>query len=555
MTFVRLVRLARPQWTRLALAGLAGAAATATGIALVGTAAWLISRAAQHPSVLALGVAIVGVRAFGLSKGLFRYGERLAGHDAALRVRTDLRVRLYEQLIRLCPAGLGPARPGVLLRQLCSDVDAAVEVLARVLLPAIAVTVAGVGTAAVLATMTPAAGPVLLAGLAVVLLAVPAVQHRLASRAARRTAPLRAELTAQTVELLHGLPDLIAYGAVPARLAELRDTDQRLRRDAARSAFATGLGAALVALAGGGAVLALLWLGTRGVHIAALDPVLLAVLVLTPIAVFEAAAVLPAAVEQAGAARVGLSRLFAVLDAADPTPDPAEPVAVGATPHLRVVGASARWRADGPIVVSDVDLDLPPGHTVALVGPSGSGKTTVAALLVRLLDPVAGRVTLDGVDLREHTGDDIRTAITLVDSEAHLFDTSIGANLRLGRRDAGDDELEAVLRRVRLWDWVSGLPDGLDTPVGEGGGQVSGGERRRLALARALLRDTPILVLDEPTEHLDPPTAAAVTADLLDATRGRSVVLITHRPYGLDTVDTVIRLTGPEPHVPRPAHR
>jgi ABC-type multidrug transport system fused ATPase/permease subunit len=216
----------------------------------------------------------------------------------------------------------------------------------------------------------------------------------------------------------------------------------------------------------------------------------------------------------------------------------------GAGPHLRVEGASARWRPDGPIVVSTVDLDLPPGHLVALVGPSGSGKSTVAALLVRLLDPVAGRVTLDGVDLRRRTGDDVRTLVTLVDSEAHLFDTSIGTNLRLGRRDAGAAELEAVLRRVRLWDWVRALPDGLDTRVGEGGALVSGGERRRLALARALLKDSPILVLDEPTEHLDPPTAAAVTADLLDATRGRSVVLITHRPYGLDAVDTIIRLTG-----------
>jgi ABC-type multidrug transport system fused ATPase/permease subunit len=298
-----------------------------------------------------------------------------------------------------------------------------------------------------------------------------------------------------------------------------------------------------------------------------LDPVLLAVVVLTPIAVFEAAATLPAAAEQAGTARTALNRLFGILDAPDPTPDPVRPDAEGGPaadvpphrpdagdpaaaggaghrPYLRAEGVAARWRADGPVVVSNVDLDLPPGRRVALVGPSGSGKSTVAALLVRLLDPVAGRVTLDGVDLRDLVGDDVRGQVTLVDSEAHLFDTTIAGNLRLGRPGAGDDELEAVLRRVRLWDWVSGLPDGLNTAVGEAGARVSGGERRRLALARALLRDAPILVLDEPTEHLDADTAAAVTADLLGATRGRSVVLITHRPYGLDAVDAVVRLTG-----------
>jgi ABC-type transport system involved in cytochrome bd biosynthesis fused ATPase/permease subunit len=189
-------------------------------------------------------------------------------------------------------------------------------------------------------------------------------------------------------------------------------------------------------------------------------------------------------------------------------------------------------------------VDLPPGRRVALVGSSGSGKSTAAALLARLLDPVAGRVTLNGMDLRSFTGDQVRQVVTLLDSEAHLFDTTIEANLRLGRPSATPEELRAALAAARLTGWVDSLPDGLATRVGEDGGFVSGGERRRLALARALLRDTPVLVLDEPTEHLDEATARAITEDLLAATRDRTVVLVTHRPHGLDLVDDVITLPG-----------
>jgi thiol reductant ABC exporter CydC subunit len=531
------------EWRRLVLAAVAGAAAAGAGIALVATAAWLISRAAQHPPVLALGAAIVGVRAFGLSKGLLRYGERLAGHDAALRVRTELRARLYERLVRLWPAGLRHDRPGQLLQQLNSDVDSAVGVLARALLPFASAALAGLVTAAWLAMLLPAAALALLAGLAVVLVAVPLLQHALARRAARRTAPLREEYAAATVELLHGLPDLIAFGAGPDRLTRLEGIDDRLRRSQARTATTTGLAAALVALASGGCMWLSLLLGGSAVRAGQLDPVLLAVVVLTPLAVFEAAAGLPAAAEQAASGWAALRRLDAVLRRPDPVPDPVVPAVPLPPYHLKAEGVSTRWHEDAPLAVSDVDLDLPVGRKVALVGPSGSGKSTVAALLVRLLDPARGRVSLGGVDLRQLTGDSVRDVVTLVDSDAHLFDTTIEGNLRIGGHDATPAQLWAALHAVRLGEWVKGLPDGLATPVGEGGAQVSGGERRRLALARALLRDTPILVLDEPTEHLPEETAEALIRGLFDANPDRSIVLITHRRYGLDRVHKIIDLS------------
>jgi ABC-type bacteriocin/lantibiotic exporter with double-glycine peptidase domain len=257
---------------------------------------------------------------------------------------------------------------------------------------------------------------------------------------------------------------------------------------------------------------------------------------------------LPAAATALGTARAALRRVFTVLDRPDPTPDPAAPAALPVAPYrLRVENVTARWTPDGPDVLRGLTIELAPGSRTAVVGRSGVGKSTLAALLVRFLDPVTGRITLGGVDLRALTGDQVRTVVGLVGDDAWLFDTTIEENLRIGRRDATPAQVRDALARARLLDWVDSLPLGLDTPVGEHGAKLSGGQRRRLALARALLADFPILVLDEPTEHLDEPTAAALTADLLDAAAGRTVVLITHRRYGLDRVDTVVDLSAESP--------
>lgn len=258
---------------------------------------------------------------------------------------------------------------------------------------------------------------------------------------------------------------------------------------------------------------------------------LLAVVVLTPLAVFDAVSGLPAAAAQLATARAALGRVFGLLDQPDPVTEPAAPAPMPGPPYrLAVRDLSARWTPDGPDVIRDVDLTLGPGERIAVVGSSGSGKSTLAAVLVRFLDPSAGRVTLNGVNTRDLAADDVRNVIGLLTDDARLFDTTIAENLRIADRDADDARLRAALAEARLLDWVESLPDGLDTMVGEHGSRLSGGQRRRLALARALLGDFPILIMDEPTEHLDEATAEALTADLLAATRGRTTVLITHRP-------------------------
>jgi thiol reductant ABC exporter CydC subunit len=551
-----LLAVSRPAAGRLGAAALLGAGAAATAVGLMACSAWLISRAALQPPVLHLMVAIVAVRAFGIGRGVLRYLERLTGHDAALRVLTELRVRAYRRLAELAPAGLGRHRRGDLTERLAGDVEAVVDVLVRVVLPYAAALLVGVGSVALVGTLLPPAGVALGVGLLVLAVGVPALQARSARRADGGLAPLRGELATGVVDLLHGLPDLVAYGAAERRLGRVVDTDRRLREATERSAATAGLGSAAVVLVTGACVLVGLVAGAVAVRAGALSGELLAVVTLTPLAVFETVGGLPAAAQRLAAARAALGRIADLVAAPTPAPDPVSPRPVPPGPYtLRLVDVTAGWAADR-VALRHVDLTLAPGRRVALVGPSGAGKSTVAALLVRFLDPLAGRVTLNGVDLRDLRGADLRRIVGYLGEDAYLFDTTIAGNLRVARPDATDAELEAALSAARLLDWVRSLPDGLATPVGEHGLALSGGQRRRLALARLLLGDFPVVILDEPTEHLDEPTARALTADLLAATSGRTTLLITHRLDDLAGVDEVVRLPARDARpVPTPRPR
>ncbi|MFS8203230.1 thiol reductant ABC exporter subunit CydD (plasmid) [Streptomyces sp. CWNU-52B] len=541
----RVRAMAGPRRGRLGLALLLGSLALGSAVGLMATSGWLISRASQQPPVLYLMVAVTATRAFGIGRAVFRYAERLVSHDAVLRMLADTRVAVYRRLERLAPAGLRTARRGDLLSRLVTDVDALQDYWLRWLLPVAAAAVVSAGSVGFTAWLLPEAGAALAVGLLAAGVGVPLVTGAVARRAERRLAPARGLLATRVADLLSGTAELTVAGALPARTAEARRADAELTRIASRAATATALGDGLTALFSGLTVTAAALVGAQAVVDGRLSGVALAVVVLTPLAAFEAVLGLPLAAQYRLRVRRSAERVYEVLDAPEPVREPERPTKAPGSPFPVVVrGLAARHGGQERDAVAGVDLVLERGHRTAVVGPSGSGKTTLAQVLLRFLDVRAGTYTLGGVDAYGMDGDDVRRMVGLCAQDAHLFDSSVRENLLLARKDASDSALRDVLGRVRLLDWADGLPDGLDTLIGEHGARLSGGQRQRLALARALLADFPVLVLDEPAEHLDLATADALTADLLAATEGRTTLLITHRLAGLESVDEVIVLAA-----------
>ncbi|MEU9759981.1 thiol reductant ABC exporter subunit CydD [Streptomyces sp. NPDC047987] len=528
---------------QLALALLLGSLALGSSVGLMAVSGWLISRASEQPPVLYLMVAVTATRAFGLGRAVFRYAERLVSHDAVLRMLAELRVAVYRGLERIAPAGLRRTRRGDLLSRLVADVDALQDHWLRWLLPAGTAVVVGVATVGFVGLLLPAAGAVLAVGLLLAGAGVPWISGACSRQAERRLAPARADLATRVTDLLGGTAELTVAGALPARAQRAREADGVLTRIAARAATATALGGGLTALIGGLTVVATALVALPAVRDGRLAGVELAVVVLTPLAAFEAVTGLPLAVQFRQRVARSAERVYEVLDAPLPVREPDSPAPAPGSPFpLEVQRLSARYPGAERDALEAVDLTLTAGRRIAVVGSSGSGKTTLAQVLLRFLDARAGTYRIGGVDASALDGDTVRTFVGLCAQDAHVFDSSIRENLRLARPGAADEELRAALEQARLLDWAEALPEGLDTLVGEHGARLSGGQRQRLALARAVLADFPVLVLDEPAEHLDLATADALTADLLDATRGRTTVLITHRLRGLEAVDEVLVL-------------
>ncbi len=554
----RLWRMADPDRWRIALAVLLATLALFSAVGLLVTSAWLISRASQQPPILTLQVAIVAVRAFGISRGLLRYAERLVGHDAAFRSLTTLRVAVYGRLERLSPAGLGRYRRGDLLARLVGDVDASVDLVVRVVIPAASGLLAGLLAVALGWSILPAAGAALLVMLVVAGIAAPLLTAGLGTRAHRARAGAEGQLSAQVVSALRAGPELLAYGAVDRAVADVARADATLTDLDRRGASASGFGDALAALWTGLTITACLALGVTAVREGRLDGVWLAALALLPLAMADVVSGMPAAALARARVTGSAQRILEVVDSPDPVPAGAgapvararvarAPVAAGAahsrgavSPELVLAGVAARYPGAGQDAVTGVDLDLAPGRRIALVGPSGSGKSTIAAVLLRLLDHREGSYTLAGGDVRDLGEESVREAMAAVNQQAHLFDSTIEENLRLANRSADDAAIRAALEGAALDAWVDSLPDGLATRVGAHGSAVSGGQAQRIALARVLLADRPIAVLDEPGEHLDAQMADQVTATALTATAGRSVVLITHRMAHTGDCDEVM---------------
>jgi thiol reductant ABC exporter CydC subunit len=536
--------LARPAAGRLALATLLGAGAVAAAIGLIATSAWLISRSAQRPQESAVAIAIVGVQFFALARGLCRYAERVVGHDAAFRVLSDLRVSIYERLERLAPLGLPAFGSGDLLARLIGDIDSLQDLLLRVVPPFAIALLVGAATVGLVWWMLPAAGLILLLALLIAGTLVPWLTGTLAARTEARQAAARGELTASVVDLIEGAPELTVNGATAEQLGRAMAADTEVTKLAGTAARTAGIGQGLTSLCVGLAMWGALVVGVAAVHAGRLEGVLLAGIALIPLVAFELVTGLASATQTLQRVRRSAARVFEVMDTPPPVPEPAHPAALVDGPHaLRVRDLRYRYPGETRWALAGIDLDLSPGRRVAVVGPSGAGKSTLAAVLLRFLPyDEGGSVTLDGVELDELDGDVSRRVVGLVAQDAHVFDSTLEENLRLAKRGATVSELDDALGAARLLDWTRELPAGLQTEVGERGARMSGGQRQRLAIARALLADFGVLILDEPGEHLDTQTADAIVAELLAITEGRTTLLITHRLTGLEDVDEVLVL-------------
>jgi ATP-binding cassette subfamily C protein CydC len=558
---VRAVAALDPSPWRILVAVLAGTAALGSAVGLMTTSAWLISRASQHPPIIVLQLAIVATRAFGTSRGVLRYVERLTSHDVALRGVGRIREALYGGLATADPAVVAGLRRGDLLARVGGDVDVLADLVVRCLLPfAVAITTAAASTA-VVAVLAPGAGLAAGTGLAVAVLAAASLAGLAARRAERQAADARGALGAEVLTLLDGVGELTVAGAVPARLARLVELDESLARRLERASGPAAGAAACAVAATGLAVVAVLALGARAVVAGGLDPVLLAVITLAPLATAEAVIALPAAARSLVRARAAAERVCGLLDAgAAPAPSdrapsdrapsgPASrPPAPIPSPVLRATGLACGWPGSAP-ALTGIDLTCSAGRRIAVVGPSGCGKTTLLLTLAGLIPPAAGRLTCApagggrAADLPAIDQEVLRSTVSFTAEDAHIFTTTVRENLRLARPGAPDPELRSALARAGLGRWLAGLPDGLDTSLGSGGAGLSQGERRRLLLARSFLVGAGILLLDEPAEHLGPDIAdALVRAVLTSSTRGAGVVVATHRLAPLDAADEVIVL-------------
>ncbi|GAA1771270.1 thiol reductant ABC exporter subunit CydC [Agromyces humatus] len=553
------LRRAVPRFSRLLPSVLFGIASAGSSIALLACSAWLIARAAEQPPVLYLSLGIVGVRAFALGRAVFRYLERLTGHDASFRQLATIRIGVFERLVPIAPDGLVASRRGDLLARFVDDVDELQNVPLRVVQPVMSAAIILVLAVVGVAFIAPESGWAVFVCLVVGIGATLLVQRRAAIHAERTLAPLRGELQAAVVEHAQSLDVLVAFDAAGAGRSRIDAIGARLAKATRARAAAGGAASAAMVAVGGFAVAASLGASAPLLESGRIDGPTFAVLCLVPLAIAEVAGAIPLAMSALRLARASAERVADAVPDEVPTgipvppTDPATPPAVHPTPSIELRGVRAQWPilADvdpdlvvdaPPAALAGVDLTIAPGERLLLRGASGAGKTTLAHVLVRFLD-YAGSYRLGGVEASALEPGAVRRIVGLVEQRPWLFDEDVRQNLLFARDSATDEELREVIDRVGLGGWLDER-GGLDARVGERGALVSGGQAQRIALARALLAGFPVLVLDEPTASVDPARADALIRDITEAAgrSGRSVVLISHASVDESFIDRVVML-------------
>lgn len=562
---VRSADAASPARRRAAATGW-GILSSGSAIGLLATSGWLITRASLQPPVLSLCVAIGLVQAFSLGRGVTRYLQRLAVHRVALGDLSSLRLRLFDHLVPLVPGWSadradGQRPSGEVLAGFLSDAEAVAEGGAKRATVVVDVAASVALGSSVAFALSPLAGAALVAG-ALLTVGLVVGAGRLGRAATRSEVAARSELAGQVVEAVGAARELVAFGRQDLVVATLATSARRCRHDALHGGLATGLGRLAGAWGAGGTTVAVVAAGLAAHRAGNLSGVMLAVVAFVALAVAEPVAALPHALTGMVAGRSAADRLDRLGTVPPPAP---EPPTDASPPPGAVVAALEDARVDGDggrAVLEHVSLSVEPARRVALVGPSGSGKSTAVHALLHFVECRRGRATLGGVDVRAMQRSGIARHTAWLPEEVHLFAASLADNLRVGRPSATDADCADALRRVGLGQWLGSLPDGLATLVGDGGRPVSAGERQRLGMARALLDGQGVLLLDEPTAHVDPETAPAVLDDLLASAGRRPVLVVSHEPGIGEQVDEVVamdagRTLGPSGGAhrrPAPAH-
>jgi len=533
---MRLLALFRPYWRWMA-AGVALSLATLlANVALMAIAGWFIA------SMALAGVAQAAfdyftpaalIRACAIVRTAGRYAERVITHEATLRLLSRLRVWFYVRIEPLSPARLQNVRGADLMTRIQADIDSLNHFYLRVLVP---VVVGAVGALVIVAAMSVFSVPVAAVTLLFLLMAgaaLPAFVLRRTSEPTRTAVELRAELYESVVDNLQGLGELKVYGAQDAYASRIEELSARLVESQTQVSRTRGLAQGALIACASLAMWGALLLTIPRVASGALPPADLAMLALFVLASFEAVMPISTAIQLTGESLAAARRIFELVDATPAVADPKLPRALPPRNDLSVRHLGFRYDGATPWALRDVSFAMPEGARVAIVGGSGAGKSTLVNLLLRFWDYPEGRIELGGVDLHECAAEAVRSRIAVVSQDTYLFNDTIRANLLIARPDAADATLEAACRDAQLHDFIAGLPDGYDTQIGEAGTRLSGGQARRLAIARALLVDAPILVLDEPTEGLDAVTERALLETVMKLMSGRSVLLITHKPSTL----------------------
>lgn len=540
--FRRLLRFAIPSWKWIGLTLLLGFATVGSGVGLMMTSAFLIASAALHPSIAALQVAIVGVRFFGLSRGVFRYLERLVAHNVTFRLLAQLRVWFYTKIEPLAPAGLESQHSGDLLNRAVADIETLENFYGRVLAPPLVALLTAGLMVFLLGPLNLAATLSFLGWLAVAGIVVPLFTVRNNRRLNWALVQVRSDLQAYQIDTMQGMADLLVFGGTEAIFNKINAKQAELHTIQRSLANIQGWQQGFTSFCQYTAVISALWLAIPAVEIGILNGVYLTVIAFGILAAFEVIPPLGQAADNLESSRMAGQRLFELADQHAPIQEPAASKSLHLHPQLRFQSVSFTYPGKNRPALKDISFELPQGKKIAVVGASGAGKSTLVQLLLRFREWNTGEISLNEYSYRDFDSEAIRSQMAVLSQNSHLFNGTLRENLLLANREASQKDLESALKSCQSWEFVEQQPEKLNLLIGEQGLRLSGGEHQLLALARCLLQNRPILILDEPTTGLDSLTESAFLKTLLETTSDQSVIMITHRLKGLGHFDEILVL-------------